>query len=98
MSEVQAISLALTEWQIRMIKDYVKIRTPFSKVFISVIDKRQWVMYRQPIRADLNKGVWNLYLTDAQIKRVASRLGANVQISALKISPEMVKSGVVAFK
>ena len=101
MPERKAITLSLAGWQKRMIMDYMKSALPIEKigkVTIPVIDKRQWVMYRQPIRADVIKGAWNLYLTDAQIKQVTAMLGADIRISALRISPEMVKSGAIVFK
>jgi hypothetical protein len=100
MSEGKAITLSLVEWQKRMIRDYMKSAASIEeigKVTISVIDKRQWVMYRQPVPADAVKGAWNLYLTDAQINKVAAMLGADIKISALRISPEMVKSGAIVF-
>jgi hypothetical protein len=101
MSEGKAITLSLASWQQRMIRDYMKSALSIEeigKVTIKVIDKRQWVMYRQPISADVVKGAWNLYLTDAQITKVSAILGADIKISALRISPEMVKSGAIVFE
>jgi hypothetical protein len=103
MIERKAITLTLVGWQKRMVKDHmrgVKIAVPIEevrKVTIPVIDKRHWVTYRVPMPDDVLKGAWNLYLTDAQISRVATALGAGVQISALRVSPEMVKSGAIVF-
>ncbi len=91
------ITLSLAAWQKRTIQDHIKgvNALEISKLKISVIDQRQWVMYRQPTAGDLAKGAWNLYLTDAQIKAVGAKLGAGVNISALKLSADMVKSGAV---
>ncbi len=101
MPDMKPITLTLQPWQVRMIGDH--LRKPFEltmvrRVKISFIDKKQWVMYRQPVRADLLRGAWNLYLTDAQIKRVARAMGTEMQISALRISPSMVKSGAIVFE
>lgn len=91
------ITLSLAPWQKRTIQDHLKgvSALEISKLKISVIDKRQWVMYRQPTAGDLAKGAWNLYLTDAQIKSIGAKLGAGINISALKLSADMVKSGAV---
>jgi hypothetical protein len=93
------ITLSLVTWQKQMIKDHMRRLAPakVSVVQIPKIDKKQWVMYRQPEPAALAKGSWNLYLTDSQINKVGVRLGAGVKISALRISPEMVKSGAIVF-
>jgi hypothetical protein len=101
MLEEKAITLSLVGWQKRMIRDYLKATVSIekiSKVRIKVIDKKQWVMYRQPEPAALAKGAWNLYLTDPQVNKVAAALGAEMRISALRISPEMVKSGAIVFE
>ncbi len=99
MPEPRPITLTLVDWQKRMLQDYMKrIPLEVSKIQISVIDRRQWVMYRQPSPGDIAKGAWNLYLTEAQINKVAAALGGEVKISALRISPEMVKSGAIAFR
>lgn len=99
----QTITLYLAGWQKRMVKDYMSA-APYkatalarvTKVQISVIDKRQWVMYRQPYDV-IKQGQWNLYLTDEQISVVAEKTGI-AKIAALNVSPEMVKSGAIAFK
>lgn len=101
MSEGKAITLSLASWQQRMIRDYMKSALSIEeigKVTIRVIDKKQWVMYRQPEPAAIAKGAWNLYLTDQQVTKVAAALGAEMRISALRISPEMVKSGAIVFE
>jgi hypothetical protein len=84
-----------------MLKDSLKGQralTAVSKVKIAVLDRRQWVMYRQPTTAELSRGAFNLYLTDAQITKVGRALGAGIDISAVRISPDMVKSGAIAFE
>lgn len=96
-----AITLSLVSWQKRMLQDYLKGQralTAVSKIKIAVLDRRQWVMYRQPTTADLAKGAFNLYLTDAQITKVGAALGAGINISAVRLSPDMVKSGAIAFE
>ncbi len=103
MSERKAITLSLVGWQKRMIQDHMtgmRISVPIeeiSKVTIPIIDRRQWIKYMLPTRGEALKGAWNLYLTDAQINKVASALGGDVRITALRISPDMVKSGAVVF-
>ena len=95
------VTLYLAEWQRRMLKDNVKAAnlksitlSKITKVGISIIDRKQWVMYRQPI--DKIKG-WNLYLTDEQIKIVKEKTGLRTGLSALYISPELLSSGAVVF-
>jgi hypothetical protein len=95
------ITLVLTGWQKRMLKDFMKkplLPAEVSKISLSVIDRRQWVMYRVVDPIGFKNGAWNLYLTDAQIKKMGPLLGENVNISALRISPEMVKSGAIMFE
>jgi hypothetical protein len=98
------VTLYLAGWQKRMIKDFIgvseiKVRNieKLTKIIISIIDKKQWVMYRQPIEA-IKAREWNLYLTDEQINIVAANTGLRTKISALNVSPEMVKSGAIVFQ
>ncbi len=101
MPERKTITLYLAGWQKRMAKDYLKKLMPLrdiSKVKISVIDKRQLVMYRQPILDGVNRAAWNLYLTDEQINHVVEMTGLKTRISALNISPEMIKSKAIIFE
>lgn len=100
MVEQKPITLTLTSWQQRMIKDHIQStrRAPvLSKVKINFMDKKQWVMYRQPPVDALRAGAFNLYLTDTQIAKVSKALGVDAKVSALTISPDMIKSGALAF-
>ena len=97
MAAANGITLTLTEWQKRMIADHVRRTAVPGKIVVSLIDRRQWVMYRQPSPVAAAKGAWNLYLSDAQINKVSAALGG-ARISALTISPASLKSGAVAFR
>lgn len=95
------VTLYLAGWQKRMLKDFmvpsvfkVKNIDKLTKITVPVIDKRQWVMYRQPI--DNIKVGFSLYLTDEQIAIVGDKAGVR-KLSALNISPDTVASGAVAF-
>ena len=97
----KSVTLYLTSWQIRMIRDFmpamkVSALDRMTKVKVSIIDKKQWVMYRQPFDA-FKAGQWNLYLTDEQINMVTQMTGMRVKFSALNVSPEMVESGALVF-
>lgn len=91
-----AITLYLASWQKRMILDYVKDAKVSNKIIVSIDDKKKWVMYIQPPELVV-KGSWNLYLTDEQINKVTEVLGLKTKISALNISPEMLKSKAISF-
>jgi hypothetical protein len=100
----ETITLYLAGWQKRMIKDFISVSSfkansvaRATKIKIAVIDRKQWVMYRQPIDA-IKAGEWNLYLTDEQINIVMEKTGLGVKLSALNVSPEMLKSGAIAFE
>lgn len=100
MIEGKAITLYLSSWQKRMVRDYVKdfsIERLPNKIMISIIDKKQWVMYRQPELASVKEGAWNLYLTDEQIYQIAEVTGIGVEFSALNITPTMMENNEVAF-
>ncbi len=97
------VTLYLTSWQKRMIQDFMPLKTmrissidKLTKVKVSIIDRKQWVMYRQPIDA-IKAGQWNLYLTDEQINMVTQMTGMRAKFSALNVSPEMVASGALVF-
>jgi hypothetical protein len=90
------VTLYLAEWQKRMIRDCIRVSSKVSKVKVAIIDRRQWVMYRQPVEA-IKVGAWNLYLTDEQIKIVMEKAGLRAQVAALNVSPEMLKSGAIVF-
>ena len=102
MIEDKTITLYLTGWQKRMIKDHMSaadLKIPSArKLILSKIPKQEFVMYRVPIFEQAKAGHWNLYLTDEQISHVAEALGVDAKITALSISPEMVKSGAIAIK
>lgn len=101
MPNEKVITLYLTSWQKRMVMDFVKspLRIAnFRKLRISVIDKRQWVMYRQPVFDSVKAGAWNLYLTDEQISQVAEVTGIKTKIAAINISPKLLESKAVAFE
>jgi hypothetical protein len=101
-NEGQQITLYLTSWQKRMIKDFfpakllkAKSMERASKIRIAIFDKKQWVMYRQPIEA-FKTGQLNLYLSDEQIAQVAEITGVPAKFSALNVSPELLESGQIA--
>jgi hypothetical protein len=98
-----SVTLYLTAWQKRMIKDCASAKDlkvssidRLIKVKVAFIDKKQWVMYRQPVEA-FKAGQWNLYLTDEQIHLVADATGMRAKFSALNVSPELVNTGAIAF-
>ena len=97
MIEKKAITLRLAGWQKRMVMDYLKSDAHMRTVTINVIDRIHWRTYRVPEWEGVRKGEWNLYLTDAQIKEVKAVLGITLNISALNVSPEMVKSEEIVF-
>jgi hypothetical protein len=100
MSDSKPITLVLTEWQKRMISDHLPTlrTTPLRQITLSAFDRLKFVTYRIPDPASLKTGAWNLYLTDAQIKKVSAALGVDVKIAALTIAPAHVKSGAIAFR
>jgi hypothetical protein len=102
MTEPKTITLYLTGWQKRMIKDHMSAPdlkiTSANKLIVSNIPKKEWVMYRVAISEHAKVGQWNLYLTDEQISHVVEIMGVDAKISALTISPEMVKSGAITFE
>jgi hypothetical protein len=86
-----------------MIKDFMSAKDAKLRSFdrvnwvkIIFVDKKQWVMYRQPMEA-FKAGQWNLYLTDEQITMVAEQARIPAKFSALNVTPELVQSGGVAF-
>ncbi len=99
MGDVKPITLYLTPWQKRMIKDHMKdVRlTTLNKIHFSVIDKIHWVTYRVPTFEAVKEGAWNLYLTDEQIAEVVECTGLKTKISALTITPGMVADKTIIF-
>jgi hypothetical protein len=100
----KTVTLFLASWQKRMIMDCMsgsglklKAVDKLTRVTIAIIDRRQWVMYRQPVDA-IKAGDWNLYLTDEQIAIVAAKAGIRAKIAALNVSQEMLRSGAIAFQ
>jgi hypothetical protein len=82
-----------------MLRDYVKASARVTRVeFNPKIPKKEWVMYRQPVLEAIKQGAWNLYLTDEQILHVSEALGVDVKLSALRITPESVETGLIAFR
>jgi hypothetical protein len=99
----KTITLYLSSWQKRMVIDQIgtsaakrKQLTRVTAVTIPFVDRRQWVMYRQPVQS-IETGEWNLYLTDEQIAMVADVVGVSAKISALNVSSEKIESGAIVF-
>lgn len=99
MSDPKPITLVLTTWQQRMVCDHLPTlrTTPLRQMTLSAADRLKFVTYRMPNPASQQSGAWNLYLTDAQIKKVSAALGIDMKIAALTIAPAHVKSGAIAF-
>ena len=109
MMENKTITLYLTGWQKRMIKDHMSAAhfkksvadlkiASVSKLILSKIPNKEWVMYRVPFFDQAKASHWNLYLTDEQITHVVETMGVDAKISALTISPEIVESGAITIK
>lgn len=94
---VDKVTLFLATWQIRMVKDHLRIKAKkIDRVLISrIIDKRQWVMYMGPPEIYRN---WHLYLTDEQIAVVKEKFKLKTAIAALNITKESLDAGDIAFK
>jgi hypothetical protein len=95
----KTITLYLAGWQKRMIKDYMgghKIEV--NKVRVINIPTKEWVMYRVVTFEHAQAGTWNLHLTDEQITHVMETMNLKAPISALNVSPAMLKSGAIAFE
>lgn len=101
MSEEKTVTLYLAGWQKRMIKDHVPSTMSIEKInkikIAGRIPKKEWRMYIPVDPASAQKGAWHLYLTDEQINRVKEEMNIKTSISALNISPEMLKAGTIAF-
>ena len=95
----KSVTLYLAGWQKRMIMDFTGIsaKKRLTRIVVARIPKKEWVMYRQPFEV-MKAGQWNLYLTDEQIRIVRDKLGVRAKVSALNISPKLLKSGEIAFK
>lgn len=100
MPEIKPITLTLAPWQQRMCKDHMRTlrKVEFTKLIISNIPRKEWVMYRVPTPFAQKAGAFNLYLDDKQIDRVKAALGADVELSALNVTPALVKSGAITFQ
>jgi hypothetical protein len=100
MPQGKVVTLYLTNWQKRMVKDYVKSdlrATNFGKVTISGLNPGSIRTYRVPNFKEVEKGLWNLYLSDEQVKQLTEVLDVPARISALAISPEMIDAKTVVF-
>ncbi len=100
MLEERPITLYLAPWQKRMVRDYLKIDAKNgrpNKITFSKIDRLQWVTYRIPDPQAINEGHWNFYLTDEQIAHLAEVLDVKIEVSALNVSPELLKSKAIVF-
>lgn len=98
MPDDKPITISLTEWQKRMLRDHLEIRTVPTKLTISRIPKSDFVKYRVVDPTAFQEGSFNFYLTDPQIKTVTKSLGVDAKVSALTISPQMVKSGAIKLR
>ena len=99
----KAVTLYLTSWQKRMLKDFmsasalgVRSIDRVNWVKIKITDRRTWVMYRQPVQA-IKEGAWNMYLTDEQIATIIGDAGLRAKIAALNVAPDMLESGALKF-
>lgn len=102
MEENKVITLYLSSWQQRMVKDFFPELKTVTKVTLDYTAKKKMLMYMQLVMYRLPEpfgkaGHWNLYLTDEQIHQLTVESGTNVKFSALFISAELVAEKAIVF-
>ncbi len=96
-------TLYLTDWQIRLLRDYVKIAYRprlFSQLQVKFDPEYSLHIrtYRVPDFKAVQAGEFNLYLTNEQVKQVQEVAGVKARFSALAISPAMFESNQLCLK
>lgn len=98
-----ALTLYLSSWQKRMMKDFTigpSSKGPSIRKYTKVIIRNPigtcLASYKIPIDG-MRKGDWVMYLTDEQISMVSEELKLRAPISAINITQESMKSGIIAF-
>jgi hypothetical protein len=102
MEENKVITLYLSSWQQRMVKDYYPDLKTIAKITIDYTAKKKVLMYMQLVMYKLPEpfskvGHWNLYLTDEQIHQLTIESGSKLKFSALFISPELIAEKAIVF-
>ncbi len=90
MGEKRVITLYLSTWQKRMIKDFMPKLKSVSKIRLDLSGTVNAPLYMQRVMYKLpdpfaKKATWNLYLTDEQIAQVALETDTKLDFSALNI-------------
>lgn len=104
MKRKQALTLYMTTWQKRMMKDFMprslfrgKTYRSINKMVIKHIVGRCPMSYKIPVEG-IRRGDWVMHLTDEQMTMVSEYLGSRTPISSINISPEFLRSGAIAFR
>jgi hypothetical protein len=104
MKKKQALTLYMTTWQKRMMKDFMprsafrgKSFRSINKMIIKPIVGRCPMSYKIPVDG-IRRGDWVMYLTDEQMIMVGEYLGARTRISSINVAPEFIKAGDIAFR
>ncbi len=97
MAKSGLLTLYLTDWQIRLLRDYVRIAFR-PRVFsqLQVQYDPDWHLhlrtYRMPDFKAVQAGEFNLYLTTEQVRQVQEMTGVKARFSALAVSPALFES------
>ncbi len=88
--EPQSVSMNLSKWQQKMIKDLFGVTTPSIEI---IEDVREWVKYRTPSAEVLtNFRTQRMYLEDAQKEQIAKIVGmrADKMCDFIELDPEVI--------
>ena len=100
----EPLTIYLTSWQRRMVKDFMpsswlkgKSIKDITKIELKPIIGECPKSYLIP-QEGIRKGDWVLYFTDEQMTMLREYLRSPISISSVNISPEFLKTGDVSFR
>lgn len=103
MADKKTLTLYMTSWQKRMIKDFMPRAAPggrpvgaINRMVVKPVVGKCPVSYKIPPDG-MRRGDWILYLTDEQMSMVGDFLGAKIPIPSINVSPDFLKAGDIAF-
>ena len=99
----EKVTLYLTSWQRRMVKDFMPAGffkggsfRDLTKLILSKGIVKCPASYKIPPEG-IRRGDWVMHLTDEQITMVKEQFGVRARITSLNIDPQSVETGAIKF-
>ena len=98
MEEERAVTLYLTSWQKRMLRDFSRLKQIQKVTKVTIRPGRVGCLtsYKLP-PGGMRKDDWLIYLTDEQMVSVTEQLKLRTPIASVNVTADAMKTGSIVF-